>query len=435
METTSRPKGYSQEEMDARRSLARLQRMVPRPPTAADIERRLRERGGYVGQDEAVATLSLGMAVHANRIRERVYHDADPRSLPRLAHLLIGASGHGKTFLVQRLAATGLGGEPLPFVRIDMNNVTEAGYYGLDLPTTAVGGALVAAGGDRAVAEGSAIVFCDECDKVRTSGTPQHREVGGLYAQAAMLDLVDGQVITADMHGRGPDGRNVRSTVQFDTACLWVIAAGAFSGLEDIVVRRTRSPRRIGFGTAAEPSLDVARRRADVLRETSMDDLVQYGMLPELCGRFLSIVVLDPLRAADYRAILDVRIPDAPIPQWRRMAELLGFELRFTDGLLDAIAAAAEAQGLGARSLRSLVGRACRRAMCEVPERSRSRKDRGVYARCTLDAPALEDGAYRLTWPKRTKKQRWGEAGWSDETGGEAEAEHPGVPETGTATA
>ncbi len=430
MEGTSRGRSCTKEEMDARRCLVKLQRMVQGPVTPAAIERRLRERGGYVGQDDAVATLSLGMALHGHRILQRVHHAADPQTLPRLAHLIIGPSGQGKTFLAERLATLGLAGDPLPFVRIDMNNVTEAGYYGLDLPTVAIGGAISAAGGEQGVAEGSAILFCDEVDKVRSCGSPNHREIGGQYAQAAMLDLVDGQVLTADLYGRGPDGRNLRTTIRFETQGLWVMAAGAFSGLSVMLERRLRTPRRIGFAAAAESPLDASLRRADVLRDVTIDDLVAYGMLPELCGRFLSVVVLDPLRAADYRAILDQKLPDAPIPQWRRAAEVLGFELRFSDGLLDAMSAAAEAAGLGARSLRSLVARACRRAMSEVPDRSRSRMSAGVYARCTLDASALQDGSYRLSWPKRTKKQAWGTPGWSD---GDDATDGAGEAEPGTA--
>jgi len=430
MAGTPRGKAHTPEEMDAKRALVRLQRMVRGPVTPAAVEHRLRTQGGYVGQDEAVATLSLGMALHGRRILERVHHDADPLTLPRLSHLVIGPSGSGKSFLVQRLAACGLGGDPVPFVRIDMTGVTEAGYYGLDLPTVAAGGAIAAAGGDKGVAEGSAVLFCDELCKLRSSGNPNHREVGGQQAQAAMLDLVDGQAMTADLYDRGPDGRNLRTTICFDTRCLWVVAAGAFSGLDQIVVERLRGRRRMGFAGGAEKPLEAALRKADVLRETTTEDLVRFGMLPELCGRFLSVVVLAPLRAADYRGILDQRLPGAPVPQWRRAAEVLGFELRMTDGLLDALAAAAEAEGLGARSLRSLVARVCRRAMCEVPERSRSRMSAGVYARCTLDASALEDGSYRLSWPKRTKEQVWGEAGWSDETGADDEV---GEAEPGTA--
>jgi ATP-dependent Clp protease ATP-binding subunit ClpX len=310
-----------------------------------------------------------------------------------------------------------------------MNRLTEFGYYGGDADQL-VAGAIAAAGGDRAVAEGSAIMFLDEIDKLRSYGSPNHREVGGATAQAALLDLVEGQLMTADMYDRGADGRSLRTTIQFDASGVWVVAAGAFSGLSAIVERRIRGPRRMGFSATAAKPIDAALRRADVLRETTVEDLVSYGRLPELCGRFLDIVVLDPLRASDYRAILGLKTADAPIRQWKRVAETLAFELRFTDGLLDALAAAAEAEGLGARSLRGLVGRACRRAMCEVPERVRSRPAYDVYARCTLDVAALEDGSYGLTWPRRTKRQAWAEPGWSDEVEGEAGAEEP---ESGTA--
>jgi len=234
MGSDHRARGYTDEEMAARRSLAKLQRMVKGCPTPASIEHRLRKHGGYVGQDDAVATLSLGMAIHANRIWQRVHHDADPRSLPRLSHLIIGGSGQGKSYLVGQLARWGLGGDALPYVRSDMNRLTEFGYWGGDVDQI-VAGAVSAAGGDQAVAEAASIVFCDEVDKLRSYGTPNHREVGGTTAQAALLDLVEGQLMTADLYGRGGDGRSLRTTIQFDASCVWVVAAGAFSGLSAIV--------------------------------------------------------------------------------------------------------------------------------------------------------------------------------------------------------
>lgn len=388
---------HVKQEMAARQAVVSLSRMVHCPTSPAAIEGRLRRLGGYVGQDDAVAALCLGLAVHARRIQARLKAEPSMTPLPRMSHLVIGPTGAGKSYLVRQLTKHGLGGDPLPYSRHDMNRITEAGYYGGDVDAIATA-AIAAAGGDQAVAEASGVIFCDEVDKLRSCGTSQ-REVGGHFAQAALLDLVEGQGMTVDRYGPGPDGKFQRSTIQFNPHGLWVIGAGAFSGLTDIV-RRTRKRRTLGFGAQNESPMDAALEEEELLRQVEPEHLVEFGILPELCSRFTEIVVLGPLRASTLKAILELDTPNSPLPQWRQIGRALGVELRWTDRLLDAIAAEAETKALGARGLAGIVSRTCRRALREVPGRFSGQA--GVPI-CRLDLPALVDGQYEMPRPRRSK--------------------------------
>ena len=159
------------------------------------------------------------------------------------------------------------------------------------------------------------------------------------------------------------------------TDYLLVVLAGAFVGLEKVVEQRLRGKRSIGFGTSHGSVHDRQAADADLLRQVTHEDLVTFGLIPELVGRIHTIVPLRPLGRADLVRIL-TDTPDSPVPGAQRWASLEGMDLRLSRPLLEAIADEAATSGLGARALQGLVSRVTRRAMYEVTADPRYRHRR-----------------------------------------------------------
>jgi ATP-dependent Clp protease ATP-binding subunit ClpX len=378
---------------------SKLLRVVTQPLTPQHIERRLRSEGGVVGQDDVVRSLCVGFMLHVERIRDGCSDRPREVRMPRVPTLLIGPSGSGKTFIVQQLARHGLRAGRLPFLRTDLNRLTQAGYYGGDADDIVMG-LIRAAGNDRDMAELGGVCLGDELCKCRFApGLP--RDIGGQMAQAALLDLIAGEVVAVDSYAQAAAGTR-KVTIQFAMSGVWVLAAGAFEGLVDIVRRRVVGRRGMGFGAEYGQARDRGLERADLLRQVTTDDLIAYGIIPELSGRFASILVLDPLSRDDMRAILD--LPHGPIARWRQAACAMGFDLRLCESLLDAMAEEAVRTELGARSLEPLVSRVVARAFYELPGNCRPTAA-GVRV-CHLGLDALTDGSYELSWSRRASTVR-----------------------------
>ncbi|MEN6546539.1 MAG: AAA family ATPase, partial [Armatimonadia bacterium] len=295
--------------------------------------------------------------------------------------LLIGPSGSGKTLLATRAAR--LAG--LPYACHDLTSLTATGWVGMntnDLLTALI----TRAEGQFPIAR-HGLLFLDEVDKLRSRETVGV-DVGGQGAQRCLLALLDGGQVEIEWPPTGP--RDGRAWHPFSCARLLTILAGAFAGLDEIIAKRVGGKRRLGFaaGQTCEP---VARH--DLLCQVTAEDLIAYGMIPDLVGR-LNIVVMRELPREALRDIL-VKAPDGPLAIQQRMASREGYHLKLTDDLVEAIVDRAVTQGLGARPLHAMLSQACRSAAYEVPSRINPLAD-GRYT-VELGVGALLDGAYQLS--------------------------------------
>jgi len=382
------------------------------PPT--EIARRLRRE--VVGQDDAVVTLAG--VLHRHLLTLRLDREQSPQAPPPCKQpvLLIGGSGVGKTKLVTELSRL----TSLPAVIADTSQLTEAGYVGNSVDDYCA--ELIEKSQMNIWLAGHGLVYADEVDKLRLQ-TTFGRDVSGGGAQDSLLKLLDasGEIYC---HGvsNGPM-TSKRYQGPFEVGRLMVVAGGAFlggtssgPGLHEIIARRLRGRRSIGFGAGAPQTHDDAQRRADLLEAVTADDLVQFGLKAELCGRLATVCVLRPLTREQMLRILAV-VPGGPVRTTRRLCSVMGFGVRFTRPLLSAIVDEAMTVGLGARALSGLTERTCRRALYEMPERIRGTRTQTAVV--TLDVDALRDGSYVLEWKRRRTKTRSRKLVAQDEATGE----------------
>jgi ATP-dependent Clp protease ATP-binding subunit ClpX len=257
----------------------------------------------------------------------------------------------------------------VPFCIADATALTEAGYVGEDVETILTR-LIQAAGNDISRAE-RGIVYIDEIDKIaRKSGANPSisRDVSGEGVQQALLKIIEGSQAWVPPNGgrKHPQGE----LVEINTTDILFICGGAFEGLTDIVAARTDARRKMGFQTlpAAKPDSPES-----LLRNVTEDDLMRYGMIPELVGRLPVLVSLNQL---SHDALIDVltRPRNAIVKQYQRMLGLDNVELSFTDDALHAAADDAISHGTGARGLRTIFERALLEVMYEVPSRRDIRK-------------------------------------------------------------
>jgi ATP-dependent Clp protease ATP-binding subunit ClpX len=318
-----------------------------------------------IGQDAAKRTLSVAVYNHYKRIDNKG-RLADVE-VGKSNVLLIGPTGCGKTLLAETLAKF----LDVPFCIADATALTEAGYVGEDVETI-LSRLIQAADNDIAKAQ-RGIVYIDEIDKIaRKSGANPSitRDVSGEGVQQALLKIVEGNIVYVPPHGgrKHPQGE----MLQIDTTDVLFICGGAFEGLSDILSERLGLRRPIGLpGTYISKNAD---KTADTLMHSATpDDLMRFGLIPELVGRLPVVVGLDPL---DHKGLMDVltRPRNAIVKQYQRMLSLDGVELVFTDEALSAAADLALEQQTGARGLRAIIERTLVNVMYEVPSRRDIRK-------------------------------------------------------------
>jgi ATP-dependent Clp protease ATP-binding subunit ClpX len=315
-----------------------------------------------VGQERTKRVLSVAVYNHYKRIDAPVQADID---LEKSNILLIGPTGTGKTAFARTLARV----LDVPFSIADATALTEAGYVGEDVENILLH-LIQAAEFDIQKAE-RGIVYIDEIDKIarKTDNPSITRDVSGEGVQQALLKIIEGTV--ASVPPQGGRKHPHQDFIQINTSNILFIVGGAFEGLDKIVGRRTGAGvRSLGFGVK-DSATEIDK--AQILRNVTHDDLLQFGLIPEFVGRLPVVSTLDPLDVDTMVAIF-TQPKNAVAKQFERLFSIDDVELVFTDDALQAIAEAALSQKTGARGLRTVVEEILLDVMYEMPSRPEIRK-------------------------------------------------------------
>ena len=322
-------------------------------PKPAEIRTHLDEY--IIGQERAKKALSVAVYNHY----KRVYSGASDVELTKSNILLLGPTGTGKTLLAETLARI----LQVPFAIVDATVLTEAGYVGEDVENILVR-ILQAADYDVGVAE-RGILFIDEVDKIaRKSGNPSiTRDVSGEGVQQELLKILEGTV--SGVPPKGGRKHPEQPLVQINTRNILFICGGAFDGLDTIISART-GRRGMGFGAELRSAGD-----ADIghlLARVEPEDLIQFGLIPELVGRLPVVSTLHPLSDRALMEIL-VKPKSALTRQYQKLFEMDGLALRFDEEALEKVVKLTQEKELGARGLRAVLETAMFEIMYELPSR------------------------------------------------------------------
>ncbi len=329
-----------------------------------------------VGQHRAKKAMSVAVYNHYKRINAHEYvHDYKDVELEKSNILLVGPTGTGKTLLARTLARI----LDVPFAISDATALTEAGYVGEDVESI-LSNLLHTCDFDLEAAE-HGIIYIDEIDKIarKSENASITRDVSGEGVQQALLKLLEGTV--AGVPPKGGRKHPEQSLVHLDTRNILFICGGAFDGLQDIVARRISSGT-MGFFSESREQID--KDDPFIFRHAEPDDLLKYGLIPELVGRLSVMTALSTLSNVEMKRIL-LEPRNALVRQYQKLLAMDGVDLVFEDDALDLIVQHARELGTGARGLRSVMEDTMLDIMFDIHTRSN-------VGTCRITAATVREG-------------------------------------------